>query len=140
MEHSISKLTKTLKDQGYSLTSARKAVFNALLDSEPLTMAGLTKSVGTTIDRASIYRVVSLFEQLGIIQRLQIGWKYQLELSDEFAAHHHHMSCIKCGVITAFEESTTLEFELKQLASEAGFYETGHQLEIRGLCTNCQKS
>lgn len=138
MHESLEKLHTTLHESGYSLTDARKAVFNALLDREPLTMHELVKSVGTRVNRASIYRVIELYEQLGIVERLNIGWKYKLELSDTFASHHHHMTCLKCGRVQSFEESPSISFELKQLAMESGFKETGHQLEIRGFCRRCQ--
>ena len=138
METALSTLATTLKSNNYSLTNARKTVFTALLDKEPQTMAELVKLTGNKIDRASIYRVVALFEQLGIVERLQIGWKYKLELSDSFRSHHHHISCTSCGKTQMFEESRIIEFELKQLADEAGFIETGHQLELRGICKTCQ--
>lgn len=138
MTDHLATLTTTLKQQGYSVTDARKTVFLALLDKEPQTINELTKATADSLNRASLYRVIELFEQLGIVQRLQIGWKYKLELSDSFAAHHHHMSCITCGRVQPFEESAVIEFELKQLAQERGFQETGHQLEVRGVCQNCQ--
>jgi Fe2+ or Zn2+ uptake regulation protein len=138
MDTALTTLTTTLKSNSYSLTKARKTVFLALIDKEPQTMAELVKAVGGKIDRASIYRVIALFEKLGIVERIQIGWKYKLELSDVFRSHHHHITCVKCGRTQMFEESKLIEFELKQLAEEAGFTETGHQLELRGICTNCQ--
>lgn len=137
MKEQIVALEATLKKHGYSVTNARKTVFLALLDKEPMTIGTLAKTTAGDINRSSLYRVVELFEHLGIIERLQIGWKYKLELSGTFAAHHHHMSCLSCGVVIAFEESNTIAFELKQLAIERGFTETGHLLEIRGFCTNC---
>lgn len=138
MESALATLTSTLKNNNSSLTAPRRTVFLALLDKEPQTMAELVKTVGKKVDRASIYRVVALFEQIGIVERLQIGWKYKLELSDTFRSHHHHITCVNCGKTQMFEESRIIEFELKQLAEEAGFTETGHQLELRGLCKNCQ--
>lgn len=138
MDSALTTLTTTLKSNNYSLTTARKSVFSALLDKEPQTMAELVKAIDKKIDRASIYRVIALFEQLGIVDRLQIGWKYKLELSDSFRSHHHHITCTSCGRTQMFDESRTIEFELKQLAQEAGFIETGHQLELRGICRTCQ--
>lgn len=138
MQNALNTLAASLKSGGYSMTAARKTVFLALLDKEPQTIGELVKVIGNKIDRASIYRVVSVFEQLDIVDRLQIGWKYKLELSDRFAVHHHHITCSSCGRVEAFEESRTIEFEIKQLAVQAGFTETGHQLELRGMCKTCQ--
>lgn len=136
MEEAIRLLESQLKKAGHNSTHSRKSVFVSLLNSEPLTMNQLVNSV--KIDRASVYRTVSLFEELGIVKRIQLGWKYKLELSDDFLHHHHHMYCIKCGRIQSFEETPAIAFEIKQLALEAGFVETKHELEIAGVCKNCQ--
>ena len=90
------------------------------------------------VDRASVYRNIALFEHLGIVQRLQIGWKYKLELSDNFNHHHHHMTCVRCNQTTALPEDQQLESRLQQLARTRGFAPQDHQIEIRGLCQNCQ--
>lgn len=90
------------------------------------------------IDRASVYRTIALFEQLGIVQRLQVGWKYKLELSDDFHEHHHHMHCTHCGQTTALPEDPALEKNLDQMAAAHGFRLQSHQLELSGLCSTCQ--
>src|SRR5687767_10640963 len=90
-------LKQALQSQGYSLTKTRQHVFNALADSDTLSMSQLTGKLRQKMDRASVYRTVELFEKLGIINRLQIGWKYKLELSEAFAGHHHHATCMECG-------------------------------------------
>lgn len=91
-------------------------------------------------DRASVYRTIALFEQLGIVQRLQIGWKYKLELSDDFHQHHHHLTCLQCGAIRPLNEDPRLEKRLALLAEAQDFLMVNHQLEIQGVCKNCRKS
>lgn len=135
----LEQLKTTLKARDFSLTIPRKAVFLALQGSDPLTMHELVVAC-PTIDRSSVYRTVILFERLGIIQRLQIGWKYKLELSDSFQQHHHHLTCIVCGRVTGLAEDTALEQRLNHLATAYGFKMNGHQLEIQGLCNNCRGS
>ncbi len=96
-------------------------------------------AASATIDRASVYRTIALFEKLGIVQRLQIGWKYKLELSDAFHRHHHHLSCTGCGSTFALQEDPELEARLTLLAQRQHFAMHGHQLEIQGLCNKCSK-
>jgi Fur family ferric uptake transcriptional regulator len=131
-------LEHALKDQGYSLTKARRNVFNALADSDALSMNQLIRKLQHKMDRSSIYRTIELFEKLGIVNRLQIGWKYKLELSEAFAGHHHHATCLNCNKVLAFEESQELENGIHDLAEQLGFKLTSHALELRGLCKNCQ--
>lgn len=125
-----------LKDNGQSVTKARLAVFKALLGQEPVSMHELVVRAGN-IDRASVYRAVGLFERLGIVQRLNSGWKYKIELTDRFSEHHHHLTCIRCGKTIAMNEQD-LEELLSRLAAEHHFAPTAHQIEIQGLCHDCQ--
>lgn len=127
---------RTLKNHGQSITQPRLTVFEALQGQEPLTMHELVSRC-TDMDRASVYRAVTVFEKLGIIQRLQIGWKYKLELSDDFHHHHHHLTCSRCGKTIPFEEDAHLEQHLHDFAAQHGFSMKAHQLEISGLCHDC---
>jgi len=129
-------LTGILKEHGYSRTHARIAVFEALLGKEPLSMHDLVDAT-KSVDRASVYRAVDLFEKLGIVQRLNTGWKYKIELTDAFTDHHHHLTCTNCGKTVAMNEQR-LERFIEQLAQEHGFSPLGHQIEIQGLCPVCR--
>lgn len=132
-------LSQHLKQHGFSLTKARESVFKALQDKEPQTMQQLITDC-SGIDRASVYRAIVLFEKLGIIQRLQIGWKYKLELTGAFSHHHHHLTCLKCGQVIPFDEDQELENSLQQVAKSKNFIMQGHQLEIQGRCQTCLKT
>ena len=138
MTEPTTQLKATLKANHLSVTGARQVIFDALQDKEPLTMHQLVEACGNQADRASIYRTIVLFEKLGIVQRLQIGWKYKLELSDRFSHHHHHLTCVSCGATTPLPEDTQLETRLHELAEALHFLPQDHQIELRGLCAACQ--
>ncbi len=129
--------TDLLKTNHQSRTKARQEVFDVLCaQSEPIGMRDLV-TLSKGVDRASVYRAVELFEQLGIVQRLYAGWKYKLELSDRFAAHHHHLTCLRCGKSGAISEED-LERFIDTVAARHGFKASAHQVEIQGICRNCQ--
>lgn len=136
MSSSLQQMKSTLKSHGHSITKPRRQVFAALQAHETQTMHQLVDHC-PGVDRATIYRNVELFERLGIVQRLQIGWKYQLELTDNFVHHHHHLTCTNCGIVIALAEDTELETRLLALAGSKDFQASDHQLEIRGLCPTC---
>ncbi len=133
-------LKTTLKQHGQSLTRVRRTIFDVLVDKEPQTMREVVAACAGRVDRASVYRTVALFERLGIVQRLQIGWKYKLELSDAFHRHHHHLTCSNCGRTFPLPEDEQLEKRLRSLAGGPNFIMQGHQLEIQGLCQSCYKT
>ena len=58
----------TLREAGYSVTSARRRVFKAMQNQGPLTMHEvIERSKG--VDRASVYRTIDLFEEVGIVEQ-----------------------------------------------------------------------
>lgn len=131
-------LTDTLKSAGYSLTKPRLAVFTALQAGKPRSMRELILDLSSVIDRASIYRTIELFEKLGIVVRVQSGWKYKIELSDAFLPHHHHLTCLNCGRVVSYEEPDELENLISKIASQHGFVPKDHSMEISGLCPQCR--
>ncbi|HEY8999513.1 MAG TPA: Fur family transcriptional regulator [Candidatus Saccharimonadales bacterium] len=126
-----------LKQNGQSRTKARQAVFEALKANDaPLAMRELVAK-SKAIDRASVYRAVELFESLNIVQRIYTGWKYKIELSDRFTAHHHHLTCAQCGKSVAINEDE-LERFIEDVAARHHFKTNAHQIEIQGVCADCQ--
>lgn len=122
------------------MTAARQRVCALLWGQDPQSMHELTLRSHGDIDRASLYRAIRLFEQLGLVQRVYIGWKYKVELSDIFTHHHHHISCLDCGKIVAITEEDAIERLIAQLAAKHGFAARGHQLEVHGYCAECRKT
>jgi Fur family ferric uptake transcriptional regulator len=132
-----STLALHLKKASFSLTQPRREVFEALQAHGPLTMLQLYTQLNR-INRTTVYRVIALFEELNIVQRVARGWKYSLELTDEFIPHHHHFTCTKCHKTTSFDEPKSFDALLESVASHNGFLPTGHTLEIEGLCSSCR--
>jgi Fur family ferric uptake transcriptional regulator len=133
-------LKALLKEDGASLTKPRKAVFDLLMNQGPQSMQVLAQRAKGRVDRATVYRTIDLFERLGIALRLNIGWKYKIELSDVFTGHHHHMYCTNCGRTYDLPENPMLETMIDTVAAKSGFSPRGHQLEVYGLCQTCSKS
>src|SRR5688500_18728042 len=95
-----------LSNSGYRLTDAREATFKLLISPEPQSISQILAKADGKVDRVSVYRNLEVFEKLGIIHRIYVGWKYKIELSDEFISHHHHLSCLKCGKVIDIEDET----------------------------------
>jgi len=140
MVEPLDQLKTVLKENGQSLTKGRQTVFAALQHQEPQTMQQIVKACAGKADRASVYRTIALFERIGIVKRLQIGWKYKLELSDAFHRHHHHLTCRHCGRVIPLAEDSWLEQRLKALAEAQNFEMQDHQVEIEGICQVCRQA
>ncbi len=129
-----------LAASGLSNTRPRRAVFEALRNSghKPISMNQLIHLCHGQANRASVYRSVDSLEKAKIIHRINTGWKYKLELSEDFHGHHHHITCDKCNKITTLKDDQAIEVAIKKLAKAAGFSSPQHQLEISGTCHDCR--
>jgi Fur family ferric uptake transcriptional regulator len=130
-------LQQTLRDHGYSLTSARQLVVEVLWEQKPQTMSQIVNKINGRIDKVSIYRTIKLFEQLGLAQRVNLGWKYQIELAGPLSHHHHHLTCLHCHKVVAISHPAA-ERLIQRLADQHQFTVAHHQLEIQGYCQTCQ--
>ena len=132
-------IKRTLREAKLTVTEPRITVVKRLTDvGKPLEMPELI-SLCSDIDRATVYRTVATLEKHGIVKKVQIGWKYKIELGDDMHDHHHHMSCIACGKIIDFHESDLMIEEFRKLEAMHGFRASTHNLELTGLCQSCQK-
>jgi len=88
------------------------------------------------IGLATVYRVLTQFEQAGILVRSQFdGGKAVFELND--GDHHDHLICTNCGKVVEF---TDHEIEKRQhkIAKDQGFVLESHTMMLYGICGDCQ--
>ena len=86
---------------------------------------------------ATVYRVLTQFEQAGILKRHHFeSGKAVFELNE--GSHHDHLVCMQCGRVEEFYDA---EIEKRQVrvAKERGFAIREHSLYLYADCTkpNC---
>lgn len=86
------------------------------------------------IGLATVYRVLTQFEQAGILQRHHFdSGKAVFELNQ--GKHHDHMVCLDCGLVEEFYDPE-IERRQQQVAEEKGFTIKEHSLYIYAHCNN----
>ncbi|HEU0228989.1 MAG TPA: ferric iron uptake transcriptional regulator [Burkholderiaceae bacterium] len=89
------------------------------------------------IGLATVYRVLTQFEQAGILVRSQFdGGKAVFELND--GDHHDHLICTNCGKVVEFTD-TDIEKRQHKVAKENGFTLESHTMMLYGICPDCAK-
>lgn len=97
-------------------------VYRALLDA------------GDDIGLATVYRVLTQFEEAGLVRRHHFeGGQSMFELDDE---PHDHIVCVNCGAIEEFHDPVVAERQ-RRIAAERGYEIADQALVIYGLCRNC---
>ena len=89
------------------------------------------------IGLATVYRVLTQFEQAGILLRhhFETG-KAVYELNT--GGHHDHIVCVKCGIVTEFHNDEIEKLQDK-IAEENGYRIVDHALYMYGVCGDCRK-
>jgi len=100
-------------------------VYRVLMNEEP------------DVGLATVYRVLTQFEQAGILKRHHFeSGKAVFELNE--GSHHDHLVCMQCGRVEEFYDA---EIEKRQVrvAKERGFAIREHSLYLYADCTkpNC---
>jgi Fur family ferric uptake transcriptional regulator len=87
------------------------------------------------IGLATVYRVLTQFEQAGLISRHNFGNDHAVfELKE--GEHHDHMVCVRCGHVEEFVDEV-IEAHQKKIAEKSGFQMLDHRLDIYGICQRC---
>lgn len=93
--------------------------------------------LGEDIGLATVYRVLTQFEEAGLVKRRNFEEGYSVfELNQ--GPHHDHLVCIKCGKVDEFVDET-IEKRQRNVAEKAGYQMTDHSLIIYGVCSTCSK-
>jgi Fur family ferric uptake transcriptional regulator len=92
---------------------------------------------GTPTGRASIYRVLDLLVEHGLVERVAVGQgQARFETIDPSGAHHHHLVCEECGRLIAFDDPG-LERAIDSLSARLGVRVKHHDVLLRGACERC---
>ena len=93
-------------------------------------------AAGESIGLATVYRVLTQFEQAGLVIRHNFdSGSAVFELAA--GEHHDHLVCVRCSRVTEFVDET-IEQRQRTIATRSGFTMTDHSLIIYGVCPDCQ--
>ena len=88
--------------------------------------------------RASIYRVLDLLVDHGLVERVTVGQGLaRFERTHPDGEHHHHLICEHCGVLVAFDDPD-LEEAIDSLPERLGVRVEHHDVVLRGACPDCE--
>jgi Fur family ferric uptake transcriptional regulator len=90
------------------------------------------------IGLATVYRVLTQFEQAGLVIRHNFEEGHSVFELD-FGSHHDHLVCVKCSRVEEFVDPI-IEQRQQDIATKAGYMITDHSLNIYGICLGCQTS
>ena len=130
--------TQSLKSTGLKATLPRRKILELFESSKVrhLSAEDVYRTLiaeGIDVGLATVYRVLTQFEQAGLLSRqhFETG-KAVFELNQ--GGHHDHLVCLQCGRVEEFYDP---EIEKRQgaVACERGFELRGHSLALYADCS-----
>ena len=135
-------LLSALDHAGYRVTAPRRAVTELIADrSGHFTAADLVADARARrlgIGRATIFRALDLFEDLGVVERLDLPTGEHAYVPCE-PIHHHHVICTRCGR-TDDVDDVGIQAVTAEIGRRTGFQIDTHRLELFGLCPACAQA
>lgn len=93
----------------------------------------LLLSESADVGLATVYRVLTQFEQAGLLQRHHFeGGRAVFELNE--GHHHDHLVCLQCGKVEEFFDAE-IEKRQHKIAKDRGFSLHDHSLYLYADCT-----
>ncbi len=126
-----------LKSIGLKATLPRLKILDLFEQSDKRHMTAeevyrLLSDEGQDIGLATVYRVLTQFEQAGLLIRHHFDSdKAVFELNE--GEHHDHLVCLQCGKVEEFFDSE-IEKRQNRIAKERGFVIREHSLQIYADC------
>ncbi|HUH53931.1 MAG TPA: transcriptional repressor [Microbacteriaceae bacterium] len=97
------------------------------------------KTEGSTIGLATVYRALSGMVEQGDADTLLSPSGESLFRACTTTDHHHHLICRRCGATEEIAAQVVEDWS-KKIASDYGFSDPTHEIDIFGICPNCQRS
>ncbi|WP_170477931.1 Fur family transcriptional regulator [Ruegeria arenilitoris] len=121
--------------KGLRMTGQRRTIAHVLQQSEDhpdveeLYARASAEDSGISI--ATVYRTVKLFEEAGILERLEFG-DGRARYEDAERDHHDHLIDVQSGEVIEFVDPE-IEALQEKIAAKLGYKLKGHRLELYGV-------
>ncbi|MEM9585258.1 MAG: Fur family transcriptional regulator [Pseudomonadota bacterium] len=131
----VTKLIERSAKKGLRMTGQRIVIAEILEeaqdhpDVEELHARAIKKDAEISI--ATVYRTVKLFEEAGLLERLEFG-DGRARYEDAEREHHDHLIDVQTGEIIEFVDPEIEELQ-ERIAKRLGYKLKGHRLELYGV-------
>ena len=129
----MSDLEQLCSEAGLKMTGQRRTILKVLgaAQDHPSVedVYARAKDIDTSISIATVYRTLSLLDELNLVVRHEFQEGYaRYEVKDE---HHHHLVDLETGQVIEFQNKE-LEALKEKIARDLGYELVDHRLELYG--------
>ena len=123
------------ESRGLRMTEQRRTIASVLEDAKDHPdveeLYARASALDPRISLATVYRTVKLFEEAGILEKLEFG-DGRARYEDAERDHHDHLIDLKSGDVIEFVDAE-IEALQDRIARKLGYRLMGHRLELYGV-------
>ncbi len=127
--------TSRLEAKGLRMTEQRRVVAKVLQESDDHpdveALYARAQEIDPAISIATVYRTVKLFEEAGLLEKLEFG-DGRARYEDADRDHHDHLIDLSTGQVIEFVDPE-IEALQEKIAAKLGYELKGHKLELYGV-------
>ena len=134
-QKTVSRIEQLCIERNMKMTGQRRVIARVLSDAadhpDVEELYRRSVKVDSKISIATVYRTVRLFEEAGLLDRLDFGdgrARYEPSSDD----HHDHLIDVKSGKVIEFQEEGVEELQ-RIVAKKLGYELLGHRMELYGI-------
>ena len=140
----IIKFREMIRSLGLNNSAQREYVLQILFEcSNHLSAEQIQMQVSdvhnVSIGIATVYRIISLLEDLKIISSISIVGSDSKVYELNLVLHHDHIICVDCKKIVEFENNKIEKLQ-EAVAKENNFILQTHNMILYGICQECQEN
>ena len=128
-------ITSRCEAKGLRMTGQRRTIAAVLESSDDHPdveeLYSRASALDSAISIATVYRTVKLFEEAGILDKLEFG-DGRARYEDAERDHHDHLIDMNSGEVIEFVDPD-IEALQEKIAEKLGFRLKGHRLELYGV-------
>lgn len=134
---------RRLEEHNIRYTAGRRSLVTTLVRIEgPESAAELHRRM-SDVPLSSLYRSLMVLDEAGVVEKHHDSdGLARYELAEWLMGHHHHVVCVDCGIVEdvslSDEDEAMIDRLARKIADQAGYRETGHNIEVEGVCPACQ--
>ena len=141
--NNIDNLKNSLRQKGFKLTTQRRVILDVIMENQGKHLSteeiyDLVKKKYPDIGLATVYRTLQLFDDLGIIFKVNFDdGRSRYELHHDENHQHHHLICLKCGNVIEMEGDLLENLE-EIIEKTKHFQVIDHNVKFFGYCSKCR--
>lgn len=127
------------------MTTQRRAILDVIIENREKHLSSeeiydLVKEKYPEIGLATVYRTLQLFDEMGIIYKLNFDdGRSRYELYHNEDHQHHHLICLKCGSVIEMEGDLLENLE-EAIENTKNFQIIDHNVKFFGYCSKCKQN